>query len=141
VALNDVGGFGNTMTLVLTGLDIEAKAARAEELLLAAHGGRGRFAEVDVRLLRLDRPDAPSDEQATAHLRIRVSGAQPTLRAPLGSVVGARSDGLPKLRAVNEDVHGLLGDGVAASARPDPQAEGLGEYLRSPIVDVPGGLL
>jgi hypothetical protein len=43
VALNDVGGFRNTMTLVLTGLDVEAKAARAEELLFAVLGGRERL--------------------------------------------------------------------------------------------------
>jgi hypothetical protein len=34
-------------------------------------------------------------------------------------------------------VHGLLGEGVASSTRPDPQAKGLGEYLRSRLVDVP----
>ena len=332
VALNDVGGFRNTMTLVLTGLDVEAKAARAEELLFAVLGGKGRFAEVDVRLLRFDRPDAPSNEQATAHLRVTVKDpdprkvgrafsnatmelalggyagfhtttpptaesafgvyrpaavprtavtqavvlpggerrvipdppttdpptaaaaadpaliaadavaaapaaaepatagpaaaagcaaaghvaaictdtgrvaagtadtgrvavgpadtgrvAGPTVRAPLGRVAGARSGDkggnaniglwarddagyawlaafltaervrellgpeaaalpidaypLPNLRAVNVVVHGLLGDGVASSTRPDPQAKGLGEYLRSRVVDVPEDLL
>ena len=48
---------------------------------------------------------------------------------------------LPNLRAVNVVVHGLLGDGVASSTRPDPQAKGLGEYLRSRVVDVPEELL
>ena len=43
----------------------------------------------------------------------------------------------PKLRAVNFVVIGLLGEGVASSTRPDPQAKGLGEYLRSRLVDVP----
>ena len=43
----------------------------------------------------------------------------------------------PKLRAVNFVVVGLLGEGVASSTRPDPQAKGLGEYLRSRLVDVP----
>ena len=38
-------------------------------------------------------------------------------------------------------VVGLLGDGVAASTRADPQAKGLGEYLRSRLVDVPLSLL
>ena len=281
VALNDVGGFRNTMTLVLTGLDVEAKAARAEELLFEVLGGRERFADVDVRLLRLDRPDAPTNDQAAAHLRITVKDpdprkvgrafsnatmelalggyagfhtttppttesafgvyrpaavpraavtqnvvlpggerrvipdpptadpptaavpggparaaadataadatAAPTVRAPLGRVAGARSGDkggnaniglwtrddtgyawlaafltaervrellgheaaalpidvhpLPNLRAVNVVVHGLLGDGVASSTRPDPQAKGLGEYLRSRVVDVPEELL
>lgn len=48
---------------------------------------------------------------------------------------------LPNLRAVNVIVHRLLGDGVAASTRPDPQAKGLGEYLRSRHADVPAALL
>jgi hypothetical protein len=281
VALNDAGGYRNTMTLVLTGLDIEAKAAHAEALLFDVLGGRERFAEVDVRLLRFDTPDAPSNERATAHLRVTVKDpdprrvgrafsnatmelalggyagfhtttpptaesaygvyraaavpraavtqtvvlpdgarrvvsdppvvglqqggtadvqlqqggtaatlpapAGPTRRAPLGAVCGARSGDkggdanigvwtrsdaayawlrgfldaervrallgpeaaelpievheLPNLRALNVVVHGLLGEGVASSTRPDPQAKGLGEYLRSRVVDIPETLL
>jgi hypothetical protein len=38
-------------------------------------------------------------------------------------------------------VVGLLGEGVAASTRFDPQAKGLGEYLRSRHVDIPVALL
>jgi hypothetical protein len=77
VALNDVGGFRNTMTLVLTGLDVEAKAAHAEALLFDVLGGEDRFAETDVRLLRFDTPDAPSNERATAHLRVTVKDPDP----------------------------------------------------------------
>jgi hypothetical protein len=224
-----------------------------------------------VRLLRFDRPDAPTNEQATAHLRVTVKDPDPrkvgrafsnatmelalggyagfhttsppsaesaygvyrpaavprdavehvvvhadgtravvanpptgsvpaaapsavdapvvgpTRRVPLGTVCGARSGDkggdanigvwartadahawlrgfltpqrvrellgpeaaalevevhdLPNLNAVNVVVHGLLGDGVASSTRPDPQAKGLGEYLRSRVVDVPEALL
>ena len=43
----------------------------------------------------------------------------------------------PNLRALNFVVVGLLGEGVASSTRPDPQAKGLGEYLRSRLVDIP----
>lgn len=303
VALNDAGGYRNTMTLVLTGLDVEAKAAWAEELLFSVLGGRDRFAEVDVRLLRFDRPDAPANEQATAHLRITVKDPDPRLvgRAfsnatmelalggyagfhtttpptaesaygvyrpaavpreavthtvvlpggerrvipdpevgapvapprtdgasasaaevrvdapvapprtdsasapgaevrigrqrkgaalrdlPLGTVCGARSGdkggdanigvwvrteaeyawlrgfltadtardllgpevadleievhALPNLKALNVVVHDILGAGVASSTRPDPQAKGLGEYLRSRVVPIPEELL
>jgi hypothetical protein len=275
VALNDAGGYRNTMTLVLTGLDIEAKAAHAEQLLFEVLGGRDRFAEVDVRLLRFDTPDAPSNERATAHLRVTVkdpdprkvgrafsnatmelalggyagfhtttpptaesaygvyrpaavprsavtqtvvlpdgerrtiadppSAASPPVRVkprssevsraqgavsrrvPLGAVCGARSGDkggnaniglwtrtdeaygwlrefltvdrarellgpeaadlridvhqLPDLRALNVVVHGILGEGVASSTRPDPQAKGLGEYLRSRLVEVPIDLI
>ena len=48
---------------------------------------------------------------------------------------------LPNLRAVNFVIEGLLGDGVAAAARFDPQAKALGEWLRSRSVDVPVELL
>ncbi|MGY1615480.1 acyclic terpene utilization AtuA family protein [Geodermatophilus sp. SYSU D00691] len=271
VALNALGGYRNTMTLVLTGLDVEEKAAWAEQLLFDQLGGRGAFAETDVRLLRFDVPDAPTNEQATAHLRITVKDADaekvgrrfsdaavglalggyagfhatspptpesaygvywpalvpadavahavhlpdgtrqtiphpptwpvappaepapppaapagPTERVPLGRIAGARSGDkggnanvgfwvrdddayawlaaeitpqrirellteaadlevrvfpLPNLRAVNVVVVGLLGEGVASSTRPDAQAKGLGEYLRSRLVDVPAALL
>jgi hypothetical protein len=48
---------------------------------------------------------------------------------------------LPNLRALNFVVHGLLGRGVAASTRFDPQAKALGEWLRSRLVDLPEELL
>jgi hypothetical protein len=267
VALNMLGGYRNTMTMVITGLDIEAKAAHATDLLFAQLGGRDRFDDVDVRLLRFDQPDAPTNERATAHLRITVKsddeqlvgrtfsdttwelalggyagfhtttpptgasayglywpttvpaaevthtvhlpdgtsrviapmtggpvpvtappppedvvfGAAHTI-APLGTVCGARSGDkggnaniglwartdrgytwlrqeltvdrlrellteaaglsvhryeLPNLRALNFVVEGIIAPGVAATARPDAQAKGLGEYLRSRLVSIP----
>jgi hypothetical protein len=272
VAMNFLGGYRNTMTLVLTGLDIEEKAAWATDELFGVLGGRAQFGDVDVRLLRFDQPDASTNEQATAHLRITVKDPDPrkvgrrfsnatmelalggyagfhtttppspesaygvywptlvpaaevahavvlpdgtetripptpsapvtpsasptpaspapadteTTRAPLGRVCGARSGDkggnanigvwtrdpaaypwlrdyltvdrlrtlipesasldvrryeLPNLSALNFVVVGLLGEGVAASTRPDPQAKGLGEYLRSRLVDLPSRLL
>ena len=48
---------------------------------------------------------------------------------------------LPGLRAVLFQVPGLLGEGVAAGTRFDPQAKGVGEWLRSRVVDVPVDLL
>jgi hypothetical protein len=48
---------------------------------------------------------------------------------------------LPNLLALNFVVVGLLGEGVASSVRADPQAKGLGEHLRSRLVDVPEALL
>jgi hypothetical protein len=77
VALNYLGGYRNTMTMVLTGLDIEEKAARAEAMLFDLLGGKQRFGEADVRLIRSDRPDAPTNEQATAQLRITVADQDP----------------------------------------------------------------
>ncbi|CAA9317099.1 MAG: Terpene utilization protein AtuA [uncultured Friedmanniella sp.] len=275
VALNYTGGYRNTMTMVLTGLDLEAKAARAQELLFDLLGGRDSFDAVDVRLLRSDHPDARTQAEATAHLVVTVKDADPvavgrrfsstvleltlasypgfhtttpptresaygvywpalvpaaavparvvlpdgavltvpavpgdpvaagrhpasagrdplpppggpTALVPLGRVAGARSgdkggnanvgfwtrtgaehawldafltveqlrallpeaDGLevrryrlPGLRALNFVVVGLLGEGVASSTRPDPQAKALGEFLRSRLVPVPVALL
>ncbi|CAB4713012.1 MAG: acyclic terpene utilization AtuA family protein [Actinobacteria bacterium] len=48
---------------------------------------------------------------------------------------------LPQLGAVNVLIRGLLGQGVAASTRFDPQAKGLGEWVRSRTVHVQEGLL
>ncbi|TYB68813.1 DUF1446 domain-containing protein [Nonomuraea sp. PA05] len=44
---------------------------------------------------------------------------------------------LPNLKALNFVIHGLLGRGVAASPRMDPQAKALGEELRACLTDVP----
>ena len=271
VAIDYVGGYRNAMTFVVTGLDVEAKAHAAETRLFELLGGKATFDEADVQLLRFDRPDAPTNAQGTAHLRITVKDADrtkvgrrfaeaaiemalsgyagfhtttpptdanefgvywpalvsadvvtqslvlpdgarkvvehtkgrtfptavapaattvrtsappalPTARAPLGLICAARSgdkggnanvglwvrdaahyewlrsylsverfrDLLPEaaslpidryelanLRALNFVVVGLLGNGVADSTRPDPQAKGLGEYLRSRYVDLP----
>jgi Acyclic terpene utilisation family protein AtuA len=268
VATNTLGGFRNRMEFVLTGLDIEAKSELALAGLRDAY--REEPATYETRLVRLDREDAPTNEQAAALLRVTVKDPSPdvvgrafssaavelalasypgftlttqpgdatpygvyrpvfvdaeqvehvvvhvdgrrevvphtppgtpladvdapapppvpgpTRREPLGTLVGARSgdkggdanvgfwartdeaaawllgwldepafrallpeaDGLPvalhrlpALRAVNVVVTGLLGEGVAASTRFDPQAKGLGEYLRSRLVDVPITLL
>jgi hypothetical protein len=48
---------------------------------------------------------------------------------------------LPNLRAVNFVIEGILGQGVAYQARFDPQAKGLGEWLRSRHVDIPEELI
>jgi len=275
VALNGDGGYRNTMTMVLTGLDVEAKAARAETLLFDLLGSRDDFAAVDVQLLRTDHSDADTNAASTAQLRVTVKDpdrekvgrrfsnavvelslagyagfftttpptdasafgvywpcvvpadavehvvvlpdgtTEPvpppptgfgvsdaggtgtsdakteweggdTVRVPLGAVCGARSGDkggnanvglwtwrddtyawmvgaltvdriralvpeaagleirrydLANLRALNFVFVGILGEGVASSVRPDPQAKGLGEYLRSRLVDVPVALL
>lgn len=48
---------------------------------------------------------------------------------------------LPNVRAVLFQIPGLLGQGVAAGTRFDPQAKGVGEWLRSRFVDAPVSLL
>jgi hypothetical protein len=292
VSVNLVGGWRNSMTFVLTGLDVEAKADLVRRTLDDLLGGAKSFDGYDARLLRTDRPDAGTNEEASAQLRVTVKDADPakvgrrfssaatelalasypgfyltsppgdataygvfwptlvpagavdqvvvhddgrrvpvpvsppqtapwepagagagpdgrggadgadgaggdrgagagaaggeTRRLPLGTVVGARSGDkggnanvglwarsdaayrwlagelsverfrqllpeaadldvdryeLANLRAVNFVVRGILGEGVASSTRPDPQAKSLGEYLRSRLVDLPVELL
>jgi hypothetical protein len=48
---------------------------------------------------------------------------------------------LPNLGGVNVLIRGLLGAGVAASTRFDPQAKGLGEWVRSRVVHIQEELL
>ncbi len=48
---------------------------------------------------------------------------------------------LANLLAVNFVIEGILGAGVAAAARFDPQAKALGEWLRARYLDVPEALL
>ena len=275
VALTMLGGYRNTTTMVLTGLDIEEKAEHAIALLTEVLGGTEQFDEFDVRLLRFDHPDAPVNEQATAHLRITVKDTDerkvgrafsnaavelalagyagfhtttpptaasafgvywpalipaavvtqhvhlpdgetqvvrhtsdlsrhpaapvlssppavppaspgPTRDVPLGRLCGARSGDkggsanvglwavspeayawlrgyltvdrfkallteaaslpveryeLPNLLALNFVIPGLLAPGVSGTTRPDAQAKGLGEYLRSRLVPAPADLI
>ena len=273
VCLNLVGGFRNSMTFLLTGLDIEAKADLVKRQLAPMLAD---VESVTWNLARTDHEDPDTNEQAVASLRVTVKDADATkigrpfssaaveialasypgctltsppgdasmygvywpalvaneeveqivvldderripiaappvtspprqrlkvslfegstmgggrrevLRAPLGTLVGARSGDkggnanlgvwtetdeafdwlargltvekfkellpetkeydverheLPNIRALNFVVRGLLGDGVAAGTRQDPQAKGLGEWLRSRHVNIPIELL
>ncbi|MGN9788800.1 acyclic terpene utilization AtuA family protein [Nonomuraea sp. ZG12] len=271
VAVNHLAGHRNTMTLVLTGLDLEAKARVAEEAIWARIP-KDSFDEVDVTLtdsglLRITVMDADRDRAGRAfsaavvetglasypgfysltppgaaspygvywpvlvpasevHPQVFLDGrpvpqevplpgepipeevaldGEPAPRAahgesegageprdgrlvrvPLGRIAGARSGDkggnanlgvwtttpeqyawlaghltterlkdllpalaphrvdryeLPNLNALNFVVHGLLGRGVAASPRMDPQAKALGEELRAQQVDLPRSLL
>jgi hypothetical protein len=272
VCINTLGGHKNQMTVILTGLDIEKKAEIVTGTLFESLGGRDRFQTVDVQLVRSDKADPPSNDEAFAFLRITVmdpdarkagklfsakvvemalanipgftltappgagspavihwpalmsnrfiqqkifiDGAQaaviaagegfapvsvapgapdipaapgaPFIRAPLGRAFASRAGDkggnanlgvwarslaayaflrafltteklrqllpdcglyeieryeLPNLLAVNFYIRGLLGEGVAASVRSDPQAKTLGEYLRAKIVEMHQSIL
>ncbi|MFD8563284.1 acyclic terpene utilization AtuA family protein, partial [Streptosporangium canum] len=77
VAVNYVGGYRNTMTMVLTGLEIEAKARLAQEAIWS-RVPRESFDRVDVELTPLG-ATAPSPDAApltgTALLRVTVMDA------------------------------------------------------------------
>lgn len=67
VSLNHLAGVRNEITVVLTGLDIDAKADLFKEQFLAALPTQP--AEITWDLSRLDREDATTEEQASALLR------------------------------------------------------------------------
>jgi hypothetical protein len=67
VSLNSIGGFRNSMTFVLTGLDIEAKAELVRRQLETALTVKP--AELDWTLARTEHPDADTEETASALLR------------------------------------------------------------------------
>jgi hypothetical protein len=71
VALNYQGGWRSTTSLYLAGLDIEAKAALVEQALWSRLP-KESFAEVTVDLLRTDKVDPVTNEEALAQLRITV---------------------------------------------------------------------
>ncbi|WP_406476474.1 acyclic terpene utilization AtuA family protein [Streptomyces sp. NBC_01615] len=76
VGLNRLGGFRNEVVFVLTGLDIERKAALVRDQLdTALATAKSRPAEVRWDLARTDHPDAPTEETASALLRLVVRDA------------------------------------------------------------------
>jgi hypothetical protein len=73
VAMNKLGGYRNHFAAALTGLDIEAKADVVQATFWdACPYGPDDFAAVSTRLIRSDHADPPSNEAATAELRITV---------------------------------------------------------------------
>jgi len=75
VSLNSIGGFRNEMALVLTGLDIEAKADLVRRQLETALTVKP--AEMQWTLARTDHPDADTEEAASALLRCVVRDPDP----------------------------------------------------------------
>ncbi|MDQ3737815.1 MAG: DUF1446 domain-containing protein [Actinomycetota bacterium] len=73
VATNAHGGYRNDMAIALTGLDIESKAALVERAFWAACPYEpDDFAQVTARLVRTDRDDPATNEQAVALWRLSV---------------------------------------------------------------------
>ncbi len=82
VAMNLVGGFRNDLSVALTGLDIEAKAELVERAFWAACPFEpADFAQVTTRLVRTDKEDPATNEEAVAQWRI-------TLKDPDQAKVG-----------------------------------------------------
>jgi hypothetical protein len=98
----------------------------------ARSGDKGGNANVGV-WVRTDDQYAWLDSYLTTE---RLAGLVPP-------VAGLRIDRhrLPNLRALNFVIVGLLGRGVAASTRLDPQAKALGEEVRAAMADIPARFL
>ncbi|WP_210085415.1 DUF1446 domain-containing protein [Mycobacterium sp. OAE908] len=75
VSLNSIGGFRNEMALVLTGLDIEAKAELVRRQLETSLTVKP--AEMEWTLARTDHTDADTEEAASALLRCVVRDPDP----------------------------------------------------------------
>ena len=73
VATNVLAGYRNDLAIALTGLDVEAKAALVEGAFWeACPHAPGDFAEVRTRLVRSDKPDPATNEEAVALRRLTV---------------------------------------------------------------------
>ena len=77
VCINCMSGFKNTLTFVLTGMDIEQKARLIEKELFDSLGGKEAFEEVDVQLVRSDHVNPTTNEEAYAQLRVSVMDPDP----------------------------------------------------------------
>jgi len=73
VCINTDGGLRTSAELLLTGLDIDAKAKIFTDELFASVGGREKFDSVTEALLRTDKENPKSNDEATATLRIIVN--------------------------------------------------------------------
>ncbi|WP_019204042.1 acyclic terpene utilization AtuA family protein [Tsukamurella sp. 1534] len=81
------------------------------------------------------------DDEGYAWLRDHLTEARVRELLPEAADLPIRRYELPNLKAVNFVIEDLLGKGVAHGYRFDPQAKGLGEWLRARHVDLPVSLL
>ena len=73
VAMNELGGYRQDMSIALTGIDIEAKAALVEAGFWAACPyGPDDFASVKTRLVRTDKIDPATNEEAGAAWKLSI---------------------------------------------------------------------
>ena len=79
VCINLAGGFRNGMEIILTGLDIEAKAKVFTDALFNSVGGKKQFDEVSIQLHRTDKENPISNEEAMASLLVSVKSKDQNL--------------------------------------------------------------
>ncbi len=79
VCMNILGGYRNSMELLITGLDIEEKAKIFTDVLFGLVGGTEAFDDVSIDLIRTDKEDALRNEENFASLRISVKSSNAKL--------------------------------------------------------------
>ena len=79
VCMNILGGYRNSMELLITGLDIEEKAKIFTDVLFDMVGGKEAFDDVSIDLIRTDKEDALRNEENFASLRISVKSSDAKL--------------------------------------------------------------
>ena len=87
VCLNNLWGYRNAMTLILTGLDIEQKARILEETVVESLGGRDQYAVFDVQLVRSDQAEPSTNDESFAYLRFGVIDPDPKKVARFSSAI------------------------------------------------------
>jgi len=75
--INLAGGYKNSMELIVTGLDIEEKAKIFTDELFRTLGGRDEFDDVSIQLIRTDKEEPLTNEEAMAILKIDVKSSSP----------------------------------------------------------------
>ncbi len=111
VSMNELGGYRGDVSVALAGLDIEAKADLVERAFwLACPYGPDDYAEVSSRVLRSDKPDPPTNEEAVAFWKLTVKDPD---ERKVGRVV---SDAVNELALAT--IPGMFGMGGGGRARP-----------------------
>lgn len=103
------------------------------DLAYARSGDKGGDANVGVWIPA----DAPNRDAAVAWLIDLLTPERIQQLLPETADLAVEVYPLPNLGGLNILVRGILGQGVAASSRLDPQAKALGEWLRARHVDIP----
>jgi hypothetical protein len=109
-------------------------------LVGARSGDKGGDANLGV-WVRRHRDDPERDERAWRWLAHFVTPSRVRALLPEAAHLPVTVHRFPNLLAANVVIEGLLGQGVAASTRFDPQAKALGEWVRARHVDIPEALL
>lgn len=120
VCINRPGGFRQDMNVCLTGLDIEAKAKLVEEAFWAACPyGPKDFASVKTRIVRTDKEDPQSNEEATAFFKITLkdSDEQKVGRAVANAMTELALASIPGYTSVSGGPGGGRPFGVYEPAR------------------------